>query len=251
MKIIKTGIIPAAGRGNRLSDLPLAKILPKPMLPILNKPILEYALNNMKALGVEVVYMVVGHKKNIIKDYFENGMDWNVKIEYIEQRNPKGIAHAVSLLEDYVSEPFAVILGDDLTVSKSINDIVKTFWKNKAWAVEGVVFEKDVKALKRTCCLTIDKDGKIVEIEEKPENPRSCLRGCGIYVFDPCVFEFIENTPFTPPRNEKEITTTLKMMCEQGKAYALSIDGANINVNTYEDLVKAAEIIKSKFGERL
>jgi bifunctional UDP-N-acetylglucosamine pyrophosphorylase/glucosamine-1-phosphate N-acetyltransferase len=97
----------------------------------------------------------------------------------------------------------------------------------------------------------MDTDGKIVEIEEKPENPRSCLRGCGIYIFDPCVFEFIENTPFTPPRNEKEITTTLKMMCEQAKVYGLSIDGANINVNTYEDLVKAAEIVKSKFGEKL
>lgn len=243
MKKIRVGVIPAAGRGNRIDDLPLTRILPKPMLPILNKPILDYVIENMKRLGVEVVYMIVRHKRGVIKEYFGCGRGWDIEIEYLEQKNPKGIAHAVGLVNNHIDEPFVVILGDDLTIAESLRDLTKMFWNKSAWVVEGVVVEKDVNVLRRTCCVTVDENGKMIDIEEKPVNPSSNLRGCGIYIFDPIMFDYIRKTPALPPRNEREITNTLKLITNQGKVYASFIDGVNININTLVDLRRAMRLI--------
>src|SRR3990170_3123027 len=148
MKKIKVGVIPAAGKGRRLNDLPLTKVLPKPLLPILNKPILEYVIENMKKMGVEEVYIVVGFKKEIIQEYFGHGEDIGVKINYVEQPNPQGIAQAIGLTHDCVDEPFVVILGDDLTIAESLDNLVKDFWVKRAKVVEGVILEKNVERLK-------------------------------------------------------------------------------------------------------
>ena len=232
MRKIKIGVIPAAGKGSRISDLLLTRVLPKPMLPILNKPILAYVIENMKSMGVEDIYVIIGHKKEIIQEYFGNGEDFDIKISYIEQQAPRGIAHAISLAKDYVKEPFTVILGDDLTIVKSLRNLVETFWDKSAWVVEGVVPENDLDVLKRTCCVALKKTGEIKEIIEKPVLPKSNLRGTGIYLFDSKVFDFIEATPISNTRGEKEITDTVGMVAKEGKAYGALINGTNINVNT-------------------
>jgi len=249
MKKIRIGVIPAAGEGNRLSDLPLTRILPKPMLPILNKPILEYAIENMKKVGVETIYLIVGHKKELIQEYFRDGEEYDLEIKYIEQKEKKGIADAVGLIKDYVNEPFMVILGDDLTLTDSMNDILETFWRNNAFVVEGAVVEENIEVLKRTCCLSLDNNKKIVEIVEKPNNPKSNLRGIGIYLLDPIVFEYVKRTPISIKRNEKEITDTIGAIAKDGKAYGTIINGININVNTLSDLSTAIKSILSEQGE--
>ena len=100
-------------------------------------------------------------------------------------------------------EPFTVILGDDLTIVKSLRNLVETFWDKSAWVVEGVVPENDLDVLKRTCCVALKKTGEIKEIIEKPVLPKSNLRGTGIYLFDSKVFDFIEATPISNTRGEK------------------------------------------------
>lgn len=215
------------------------------MLPVLNKPILQYVIENMKRLGVEVVFMIVGYKKHIIQEYFGDGTDWDIEIKYLEQNNPRGIAHAIGLVENYVSEPFLVILGDDLTVARSLDNLTEIFWENKALAVEGAVAERDIEVLRRTCCLTANRDGRVIRIEEKPSKPFSNLRGCGVYVFDPLVFGYIEKTPITPFRNEKEITVTLDLIRRDGRLFCASVDGYNINVNTLHDLKRATNLLLS------
>jgi dTDP-glucose pyrophosphorylase len=243
MKKIRVGVIPAAGKGSRINDLPLTRVLPKPMLPLLDKPLIEYVIENMKRLGIETIYMVVGHKKELLKGYFGNGKDWSVDIDYVEQERPRGIAHAISLVESQVEEPFVTILGDDFTVARSLNNITEAFWKNKAWAVEGVVIERDIEILRRTCCLSIDKNGKITSIDEKPDAPCSTFRGCGIYVFDPIIFDYIKETSANPLRNEKEITDTLDLVQRRGKAFAAFVDGINININRLEDFEEAIRFL--------
>jgi len=246
VKKIKVGVIPAAGKGNRISDLPLTRILPKPMLPILNKPILEYVIENMKKVGVETVYLIVGHKKELIQEYFKDGEDWDVNIQYIEQKEPKGIAHAIGLTKDYINEPFMVILGDDLTTTNSMNDFLEIFWKNTAYVVEGVVPEDNIEILKRTCCVVLDNNNRIIEIVEKPTHPKSNLRGIGVYLFDPIVFEYIDKTPISAKRGEKEITDTIELIAKKGKAYGVIIDGINININTLDDLMLAIRTLLLK-----
>jgi len=245
VKKIRVGVIPAAGQGRRINSLPLTRVLPKCLLPILNKPILEYVIENMKRMGVDDVYIIVGFKKELIQDYFGDGKDFGVNIEYVLQPNPLGIAHAVELTRSFFDEPFAVILGDDLTIAKSLDNLVRNFWMNDAKVVEGVVHEKDLERLKLTCCLKLDEHGKVLDIAEKPSSPMSDVRGCGIYIFDPIAYDYIEKTSIQPPRNEKEITNTIKLMTKDGLAYGSFIDGVNININTMTDLLEAIQLLVS------
>lgn len=243
MRKVKIGVIPAAGKGNRIAELPLTQILPKPMLPILNKPILEYIVNEMKDIGIETIYMIVGHKKDIIQKYFEEGKDFGVNIKYIEQKNPRGIAHAISLTKGLINKPFMVILGDDFTIAESLQNVVDTFWMKNAIAVSGVVIEKNRATLKQTNCVLLDEDNRIKEIIEKPAMPKSNIRGCGIYVFDPIVYNYIKKTSISPIRDEKEITDTLELMAKEGKAYGAYINGINININSLSNLFWATMLV--------
>lgn len=242
MKKIKIGIIPAAGKGIRLNDLMLTRVLPKPMLPILNKPLLQFALENIKTLGAEEIFIVVGSKKQIIKEFFGDGEDFGVHITYIEQKPVRGIAHAISLTRDFIDEPFSVILGDDLTITHSLNNLLKIFWNKKAIAVEGIVNDNNPDRIKRACCIELEND-KITRIIEKPVTPQSNFRGIGVYLFDPQVFDYIDLTPVSTKRNEKEITDTIGLIAEQGRAYAALINGTNINVNTSIDLLEATKLL--------
>jgi dTDP-glucose pyrophosphorylase len=246
MKKIKIGVIPAAGKGHRISDLPLTRVLPKPMLPILNRPILEYVFENMKSMGIEDIYLITGHKKGIIQEYFGNGADFGLTLSYITQKIPKGIAHAISLAEKYIDEPFTVILGDDLTIAKSLDNLVETFWRTNSWVIEGIIPESNLETLKRTCCVTLTNGGQIKEIIEKPTIPKSNFRGIGVYLFDPAVFDIIAKTPTSITRGEKEITDTIGLMAKEGKAYGVLINGININVNTCSDLKAATELLLNK-----
>lgn len=247
---IRIGVVPAAGIGSRLNDLRMLKVISKHMVPILNKPILEYVLEHMKKLGVEKVFIIVGYKKDRIIEYFQDGSDFGVEIVYIEQLLPKGIAHAVSLVEKYVSEPFTVILGDEIVIADSLENLKSVFWEKNALAVEGIVVEDDIEILRQTCTVLIDDAGRIVDIEEKPEEIRSNIRGTGVYIFDPAVFDYIRRTPASPPRGEQEITNTLRLMAHEGKAYVAKIQGHHININNFEDLIRSTRLLLMRLDER-
>ena len=243
MPRIKVGVIPAAGKGRRIDDLPLTRVLPKPILPVLHRPLLEYVIDNLKSMGAKDVYLIVGPKKEIFREYFRDGHDFGVHINYIEQRNPHGIAHAIGLTREYINEPFVVILGDDLTIAESLDNLAGAFWDKHAMAVEGVVAEKDSEILKQTCCITLNGDGRISDIQEKPSTPSSNVRGCGVYIFDPIVYEYIRRTPRSPPRYEKEITNTIKLMIGEKRVYGVFLNGVNININRAADLSFATRLL--------
>jgi len=242
---IKVGLIPAAGNGRRISDLPLTRILPKPMLPILNKPILEYVIQRMKDLGVEEVYIIIGLNGQPIKDYFQDGKDFGVKINYLLQAEPNGIASAISSARDLIKEPFTVILGDDFTITESKNDLLTIFWETKCIALTAVTYENNVEILKQTNCIILDEDGRIKKTIEKPQKPISNIRGCGIYLFRPEIFSYIDQTPHSIQRNQKEITDTLGLVARNKRAYAAFINGINININTKQELEKATLLLLS------
>ncbi len=120
---------------------------------------------------------------------------------------------------------------------------MQTFTEKNAIAVEGITVEKSVEALKRACNVIIADDGRIIDICEKPSSPSSTYRGVGTYIFDPIVFEYIKKTPVGPPRGEKEITNTIKLMTETKKVYSTMIRGREININTLDDLVAATNLL--------
>ena len=104
------GVILAAGKGSRIK--PLNFEFPKPLLPVCNKPIIQYQIEEMKSLGINEVYIVVGHLGGKIKKYFGNGKKLGVNITYVKQKERLGIAHAVGQLEPYIKDPFLLFLGD-------------------------------------------------------------------------------------------------------------------------------------------
>jgi dTDP-glucose pyrophosphorylase len=242
MKKIRVGVIPAAGQGKRMGYL--SYILPKCLFPLYDKPIIDYIIQNMKNIGIEQIYIPVFYQKEKIIEYFDT-IESHVTIEFIKlDQLTKGIALTIESAKQFIDEPFMVILGDDCTITPSLQNIVDTFFKTDAIVVEGVVKESSKNVLKATCCLKLDKNKKILDIIEKPESPISNIRGTGIYVFSPEIFEFIKMTPLSPPRNEVEITNTIKLVAQKGRAYAEFINGVNININTPEDLLRAWIIIR-------
>src|SRR3989338_6127976 len=98
------GVILAAGVCRRIK--PLSLMIPKPLLPVCNKPIMQYQIEEMKNLGIKRIIIVIGHLKNKIRDYFKDGKNLGVEISYVEQRQALGIAHEVGQLENYIQSPF-------------------------------------------------------------------------------------------------------------------------------------------------
>jgi dTDP-glucose pyrophosphorylase len=243
-KKIKIGVIPAAGSGKRLGYL--SSLLPKTLFPLHDRPIIHYVVNQMEFLGIEEVYIIVNVYKEKIIEYFKFiEMDLRIKLHFIEQKRLDGTANAILLAEKYIKkQPFMVIYGDDCTVTNSLKPMVDLFFKTKAVVVEGVVKEKDKKILRQTCSVKLKKDGKMIEILEKPEKPPYMYRGCGVYLFRPEIFDFIKNTPIHLIRKEREITYTINSVAEADKAYGFIIDGYNININDYNELLKAGLLVK-------
>ncbi len=110
-RAIRKAVVPAAGLGTRL--LPLSRICPKEILPLVNRPVLEWVINEMAAAGIAEMLVIVNQQKPMIQDYFGSGSNWNVHIEYTNQDKPLGLGHAVLLAENWVGEePFLVAFGD-------------------------------------------------------------------------------------------------------------------------------------------
>lgn len=248
MPSIRIGVIPAAGEGKRMGYL--GYIIPKCLFPLYDKPIIHYIVENMKKVGIEQIFVPVCYQKGKIIQYFNSikgKVDVDIKIISLE-RLPPGIALTIASTEEYISEPFMTILGDDVTKTPSLKNLIDAFFARKAIVVEGAVKESDEKILMSTCCLKVGEKNQILEIAEKPKNPFSNLRGCGIYVFSEKIFEYIKKTPVSFTRNEVEITDTIGLIAKEGKAYVEPIQGVNLNINTYEDLLNAWLLIKSKNG---
>jgi len=243
-KIIKIGVIPAAGAGVRLGYL--SNLLPKTLFPVYDRPILHHIINLMESLEIEDIYIIVNVHKEKIKEYCKNiKQDLKAKIHFIEQKELNGLANAILLLEKYTKDqPFLVILSDECIITDSLEPMIDLFFSTKSIATEAVIKEKNKDILKETCSANLDRDGKILEIVEKPEDPPYMIRGCGIYLFRPEIFEFIRNTPAHPVRKEKDITSVINNIAKIKKAYGYFINGYNININDYEELLKANLLIK-------
>jgi dTDP-glucose pyrophosphorylase len=98
--------------------------------------------------------------------------------------------------------------------------------------------------LRQTCCVKLGKDNRILEIIEKPKDPPFFLRGCGVYLFRPEIFHHIRRTPVRPQKKAREITYIIDALAKQGNAYGFPLRGHNININNYDDLLEANELVK-------
>lgn len=215
------GVILAAGKGTRME--PFSTHYPKPVLPICNKPLLSYQIEMMKELGIEEVIIVIGHLGHEIARTLGDGSYLGVSIRYIEQNETLGIAHALGRLEPYISSSFLLSLGDIFLVTDDLKSMAKKNKDYDASVVLAVKHEDDPEVIKRNFTVLMADDGvRVKRVIEKPRHTTTNIKGCGLYLFDPYVFDAIRRTPRTAMRDEYEITDTIQIVIDDGYPVLIS-----------------------------
>jgi UDP-N-acetylglucosamine diphosphorylase/glucosamine-1-phosphate N-acetyltransferase len=233
-------VILAAGEGLRCRPLTLTRS--KVMLPVANKPILEYIIRSLSKNDIKDIIIIVGYKKERIMDHFGNGIDLGVNISYIDQDAQLGTAHAIKLAEPHVGEKFMVLNGDNLIEEETISELLR--------GESG-----DISILSVSCELitgygvVLLEKGKVSRIVEKPRDRISHLVNTGIYIFSSSIFGEIEKTPISEI-GEYAITDTIQKMIEKG-ANITNITTRRTWIDAVHswDLLKANTILLGKIEE--
>jgi glucose-1-phosphate thymidylyltransferase len=201
------GLVLSGGSGTRLR--PLTHTSAKQLIPVANKPVLFYALEDVRECGITDVGIIVGHTKDEVKEAVGDGSKFNIKVTYIEQDNPSGLAHAVLTAKNYLKdEPFVMYLGDNI-LKEGIVNLCKEFETSKCEALIAVC---KVKEPQRFGVVEV-KDGKVIRLVEKPKVPKSDLALAGIYFFRSSIFKAIDQIK-PSGRNELEITDAIQKLVD-------------------------------------
>jgi len=233
------GVILHGGFGTKLR--PLTHTGPKQLIPIANKPNSQYVLEDLKASGITEIAIVLGSIfPEKVKEYYGDGRKFGVKLQYIQQDEPKGIAHAVSLCREYVKDqPFIVYLGDNL-LKGGISTFVGKFESSN---YEAMILLCQVKNPEQFGVAKIDDEGKLVNLLEKPKKPPSNYALTGIYFFKPIIFKMIEKLK-PSARGELEITDAIELLLESGHNVGYQIvQGWWKDTGTPEDILEANRLV--------
>jgi len=198
-------VILAAGEGRRCR--PLTQTRSKVMLPVGNRPFMEHVIRALASNGVKDLYIVVGYQKERIMNYFEDGVRYGVRIEYIFQDDLLGTSYALSKAKPFINEPFLVVNGDNFIDARAVKDIITSEGENVALAaLRSNTGEYGV--------LTVDR-GRVTRIVEKPGRPCAGILNTGVYKFSPAIFDELSRTPISE-RGSYELTQTLSEMIDEG-----------------------------------
>ena len=261
---VRKAIVPAAGLGTRF--LPATKAQPKEMLPIVDKPTLQYIIEEAVASGIEEVLIIIGRNKTSIQDHFDRSIELELELEskghnemlkmvknisemanihFIRQKTPKGLGHAIYCAKSFVSnEPFAVLLGDDIVHSKvpCLQQLINVYerYGSTILGVQPVDRSKVsrygiIDGLKLT-----ENIFSVKSLVEKPsiENAPSNIAVLGRYIISSSIFEILENTP--PGKNgEIQLTDALLELSKIEKVYAHIFEGRRYDVGDKEGYLEA------------
>jgi len=231
------GAILAAGKGSRVDVF--GEEYPKPLLPVCNKPMLEYQIELMRDHGIREIAIVVGHLRKKIVDYFGDGGHLGVTIEYVEQQDALGIAHAVGQLEGLMDRPFLLFLGDIFSVIPDLDRLLARTLKDPQASVLAVRSNDTPENIRRNFAVTVGEGNRVVRVVEKPRHVELRLKGAGIYLFALPVFDAIRRTPRTAMRDEYEITNSIQILIDDGyPVYAEDVVEWDLNLTYVEDLLE-------------
>ena len=233
------GLLLAGGHGTRLRPLTLTGN--KHMLPIANKPMILYGLEHLRDAGIKEIAIILGPIREGIVDMVGDGSSLGVRVKYIEQPEPKGLAHAVMLAEHFIGdESFAMYLGDNL-LRNGIKYLVDEFQKHNADALVALARVKDPTRYG----VAELKNGKIVRLVEKPKEPPSDLALVGVYLFTKPIFEAVKS--LKPSwRGELEITEAIQKLVDSGlRVKPCTVSGWWKDTGKPEDLLEANQLVLS------
>lgn len=263
MKVTKA-IIPAAGLGTRF--LPTTKAQPKEMLSIVDKPTIQYIIEEAVAAGIHDIIIVTGRNKRSIEDHFDRSIELELELEkngkqemldmvkeisemanihYIRQKEPRGLGHAILTAKHFIgNEPFAVLLGDDVVASKQpcIGQMIDVFneYKTSVLGVQKVAHEVVNKYGIVDCKYIDDRVYKVKDLVEKPkiEDAPSDIAILGRYIITPTIFEYLE-TQDAGTGGEIQLTDALKRLACNEAMYAYDFKGHRYDVGTKIGFIQA------------
>lgn len=258
MNNINTVIIPVAGKGTRF--LPVTKSVTKTMFPIINKPVLHYLIEEAIKAGINRFIIVINEEQEMIKDYLSLNSDYynnlhkeylelnelndllkNIEIEYVVQKVPLGLGHAILSCKDLVKdEAFGVMLGDDLVLSNDnfygISDLIKEYQKHPSHYL-GVQEVELENTKKYGIVKTINK--KVINIVEKPQsNPPSNQAVVGRYIFKPSIFKYLE-TLSTDGIKEIQLTDAIYKALKEESVKAIKFNGIRFDIGDHSGYIEA------------
>ncbi|MBU5226457.1 UTP--glucose-1-phosphate uridylyltransferase GalU [Clostridium senegalense] len=263
MKITKA-VIPAAGLGTRF--LPVTKAIAKEMLPILDKPTIQYIVEEIVDSGIKDILIITGHNKKAIEDHFDRALEleMNLKknnkkillneinditnmanIHYIRQKEPKGLGHAILCAKSFIKdEPFAVLLGDDIVYSKEpcIKQLINQFNAKNSTILGVQDVEKDEVYKYGIVDGNIENDRlyKVKSLIEKPsiEVAPSNIAILGRYIITPEIFNILENIK-PSKNNEIQLTDALNELSKKESVYAYNFTGKRYDIGDKLGFLKA------------
>lgn len=231
------------GTGSRL--MPLTKVINKNILAVYDKPLIYYPIMTIRDAGIEEILLISGrgHAGQYL-DLLSNGKELGVKLTYVIQEEPKGLAHALSIAEDFADNgPIAMILGDNI-YEENLKPAVDDFKKQEKG---GKLILKQVPDPQRFGVVEFDGD-KIIDIQEKPQFPKSDWISTGFYMYDKRCFDFIR-TLRPSARGELEITDLNNCYINDGTMTYHKTTGEWIDAGTFDSLLKANLFIAKKKGK--
>ncbi len=239
------GLILSGGKGTRLR--PLTYTSAKQLVPVANKPILFYGIEALVSAGIREIGIVVGDTKAEIRQAVGDGSAWGVTVTYIEQDAPRGLAHAVLISEPYLGDqPFVMYLGDNL-LATGIAPLVEEFKREQPAAQILLTRVPDPQRFG----VAELANGRVVNLVEKPEAPKSDLALVGVYLFGPEIFSSVKR--ITPSaRNELEITDALQDLIDRDLVVKPHIvEGWWKDTGKLEDLLEANRLILDTLTRRV
>ena len=263
MKQIKKAIIPAAGLGTRF--LPATKAMPKEMLPILDKPTIQYIVEEASRAGIEDIIIVTGKHKRAIEDHFDNQKELEMVLQekrkndllekvqystdlanifYVRQKEQKGLGHAIHTARQFIgNEPFAVLLGDDIVESETpaIKQLMVVY-DETGKSVIGVQEVAEEDTHRYGIIDPLEKSGLRYEVKKFVEKPKqgtapSNLAIMGRYVLTPEIFDYLE-TQEEGAGNEIQLTDAIERMNAESQVYAYDFEGDRYDVGEKLGFVK-------------
>lgn len=252
---VRKAIIPAAGLGTRF--LPATKAQPKEMLPIVDKPTLQYIIEEAVESGIEEILIITGRNKQAIEDHFDKSVELELELEkkgqeelleivrdvsdlinihYIRQKEPKGLGHAIYCGKSFIgNEPFAVLLGDDIVDAKlpCLKQMLMAYnkYKTTILGVQEVAWENVNKYGIVAGYPVEDRVYRVEDLVEKPsaEEAPSNVAILGRYIITPQIFDILENTP--PGKGgEIQLTDGLKVLAQREEMYTYNFEGRRHDV---------------------
>ena len=263
MKKIKKAIIPAAGLGTRF--LPATKAMPKEMLPILDKPTIQYIVEEAARAGIEDIIIVTGRHKRAIEDHFDSQKELEMVLKekgksellekvqystelanifYVRQKEQKGLGHAISSARQFIgNEPFAVLLGDDIVESEvpAVKQLIDVY-EETGHSVIGVQEVPEADTHRYGIIDPLTKNGRQYEVKKFVEKPAqgtapSNLAIMGRYVLTPEIFDYLK-TQKEGAGNEIKLTDAIERMNNDNQVYAYDFEGERYDVGEKLGFVK-------------